>query len=209
MMITVYGRNTSVNVQAVMWCIAELGLDHERLDFGGAFGKTDTAEYRAMNPNGLVPTIKDERNGGLGERGDCAVSGLQIWRRGILAARSGQAGAARHVGGMDALDDLSGFHLDSVYSDGSHGEIGARTMRAVAAAEVRLKANWALLDARIGKGPWLNGGALLVCRHWLRRDACTGCSHLSIDRPDVPNVQAYYERLLARPAYAPHVADFI
>ena len=44
MMITVYGRNTSVNVQTVMWCIAELGLDHERIDYGAAVGKTETAE---------------------------------------------------------------------------------------------------------------------------------------------------------------------
>ena len=58
-MITVWGRKTSSNVQAVMWALAELGLDCERLDVGGAFGGTDTPEYRAMNPNGLVPTIRD------------------------------------------------------------------------------------------------------------------------------------------------------
>ena len=59
-MITVWGRKTSVNVQTVMWALAELGLECERLDFGGAFGGTDTAEYRAMNPNGLVPVIRDK-----------------------------------------------------------------------------------------------------------------------------------------------------
>jgi len=58
-MIQVYGRDSSANVQAVMWCVAELGLEHERLDVGGSFGGTDTAEYRAMNPMGLVPVLKD------------------------------------------------------------------------------------------------------------------------------------------------------
>lgn len=58
-MITVFGRDSSANVQAVMWCIAELGLEHERVDVGGSFGGTDTAEYRAMNPMGLVPVLKD------------------------------------------------------------------------------------------------------------------------------------------------------
>ncbi|MBT3536888.1 MAG: glutathione S-transferase, partial [Rhodospirillaceae bacterium] len=38
-MLKVYGRNNSVNVQKVMWLIGELGLDHERLDVGGAFGQ--------------------------------------------------------------------------------------------------------------------------------------------------------------------------
>jgi glutathione S-transferase len=31
-MLHVWGRKTSSNVQALMWCIGELGLDHERYD---------------------------------------------------------------------------------------------------------------------------------------------------------------------------------
>jgi glutathione S-transferase len=58
-MIIVHGRATSSNVQIVMWAIGELGLAYERRDVGGQFGGTDTAEYRAMNPNGRVPTIQD------------------------------------------------------------------------------------------------------------------------------------------------------
>ena len=33
-MLTIYGRHTSSNVQLVMWTLAELGLDCERLDYG-------------------------------------------------------------------------------------------------------------------------------------------------------------------------------
>ena len=58
-MITIYGRATSSNVQLAMWAIGELGLAHERLDFGHRHGGTDTAEYRSMNPNGRVPVMKD------------------------------------------------------------------------------------------------------------------------------------------------------
>ena len=43
----------------VLWGLGELGLPFERIDVGGAFGKTDTAEYRAMNPTGLVPTLQE------------------------------------------------------------------------------------------------------------------------------------------------------
>ncbi len=59
-MIKVWGRNTSSNVQKVMWAIGEIGLPHERIDIGGAFGKNRDAEYLAMNPNGLVPTLEEE-----------------------------------------------------------------------------------------------------------------------------------------------------
>jgi predicted ester cyclase len=51
----VHGRATSSNVQAVMWGIAELGLEVERRDVGGRFGGNDTPEFLAMNPMGLCP----------------------------------------------------------------------------------------------------------------------------------------------------------
>ncbi|NND48728.1 MAG: glutathione S-transferase family protein [Rhizobiales bacterium] len=53
------GRTTSGNVQKPMWILAELGLEHERIDIGGDFGGNDTPEYLAMNPNGRVPTLID------------------------------------------------------------------------------------------------------------------------------------------------------
>ena len=59
-MLRVWGRLSSVNVQKVVWCCDELGLAHERIDAGGKFGRNDTPEYLAMNPNGLVPVIDDD-----------------------------------------------------------------------------------------------------------------------------------------------------
>ena len=59
-MIKVWGRNTSSNVQKVMWAVGEIGLSHERIDIGGPFGKNREATYLAMNPNGLVPTLEEE-----------------------------------------------------------------------------------------------------------------------------------------------------
>ena len=60
MTLRIWGRLSSVNVQKVVWCCDELGLAYERLDAGGAFGRNDTPEYLAMNPNGLVPVIEDD-----------------------------------------------------------------------------------------------------------------------------------------------------
>ena len=56
---TIWGRANSVNVQKVLWCLAELDLAYERIDAGMAFGKNDQPEYLAMNPNGRVPTLVD------------------------------------------------------------------------------------------------------------------------------------------------------
>jgi glutathione S-transferase len=59
-MMKIWGRNTSANVQKVMWALGELGLEAERIDVGGAFGKNRDAPYLAMNPNGLVPTLEED-----------------------------------------------------------------------------------------------------------------------------------------------------
>src|SRR5437588_12573952 len=59
-MLRIWGRNTSINVQKVLWAIGELGVAHERIDVGGSFGKNDEPEYLAKNPNGLVPTLEEE-----------------------------------------------------------------------------------------------------------------------------------------------------
>jgi glutathione S-transferase len=57
--LTIWGRANSVNVQKVLWCLAELDLAYDRIDAGMAFGKNDQPEYLAMNPNGRVPTLVD------------------------------------------------------------------------------------------------------------------------------------------------------
>ena len=56
----VWGRATSSNVMKAIWALEEFGLPYERIDVGGSFGKTDTPEYRAMNPTGLVPTLQED-----------------------------------------------------------------------------------------------------------------------------------------------------
>ena len=59
-MLRIWGRISSVNVQKVVWAADEMGLAYERLDAGGAFGIVQTPEYKAMNPNSLIPVIEDD-----------------------------------------------------------------------------------------------------------------------------------------------------
>ena len=58
-MLTIYGRTNSVNVQKVLWCLAELELPYTRIDAGLEHGKNDEPWYLTLNPNGQVPLLQD------------------------------------------------------------------------------------------------------------------------------------------------------
>ncbi|MBT5569796.1 MAG: glutathione S-transferase [Alphaproteobacteria bacterium] len=60
-MLKILGRATSTNVQKVLWFCDAQGIeyDHDN-DIGGAFGRNNSAEYLAMNPNGRVPVVIDD-----------------------------------------------------------------------------------------------------------------------------------------------------
>ncbi len=58
-MLTIYGRTNSVNVQKVLWCLAELDLPYTRIDAGLEHGKNTEPWYLALNPNGRVPLLVD------------------------------------------------------------------------------------------------------------------------------------------------------
>ena len=59
-MLIIWGRDNSVNVQKALWFCEEAGVAYERRDAGLNFGVVNTDTYRALNPNGLVPTIDDD-----------------------------------------------------------------------------------------------------------------------------------------------------
>ncbi|MFZ1092847.1 MAG: glutathione S-transferase N-terminal domain-containing protein [Xanthobacteraceae bacterium] len=58
-MIRLLGRQTSGNVQKVIFCLEEIRLPYVREDYGRQFGNTSTGEYRKLNPNAKVPTLID------------------------------------------------------------------------------------------------------------------------------------------------------
>ena len=87
-MLRIWGRANSINVQKVLWCCHELCVEYERIDAGNDFGVTHTPEYRAMNPNGLVPTIDD--------------SDIQLWESNVIVRYLAQ----KHGGGWLCPADL-------------------------------------------------------------------------------------------------------
>lgn len=202
-MLTIWGRNTSSNVQIVMWAVGELGLAHERIDWGGAFGGNDDPEYLKLNPNGLIPTVRD---------GDVVV-----WESGAilryLAARYGDAGFWPADPATRAPLDMWAEWIKTSLAPPLTHQIFWQLVRTPAAERnraliedgvARVKRLAGLLDARIGAGPYLNGETLcfadIMAGHLLYRYFT-----LDFDRADTPNLAAYYQRLTERPAYREHV----
>ena len=55
----IWGRLNSINVQKVLWLCEDLKIPFERTDAGMQYGVNKTQSYLQLNPNGLVPVIKD------------------------------------------------------------------------------------------------------------------------------------------------------
>lgn len=58
-MIRILGRQTSGNVQKVLFLLEEIALTYVREDYGRQFNNTNTDAYRRLNPNMKVPTLVD------------------------------------------------------------------------------------------------------------------------------------------------------
>jgi glutathione S-transferase len=203
-MITVWGRATSSNVQIVMWALAEIGLDCKRIDAGHSFGGLDTAEYRAMNPNGLVPTLIDGDEEPLWES-------AAIVR--YLGAKYGsEAFWPRDPAERARLDKWAEWIKTSFGPAFLPSIFWALLQRpenrdkaAFAAAEQKVKPLARMLDARLAEGrPYLRGEepcfADIIVGTLLYRYFT-----LDFERAETPNLRGYYDRLCARPAYAEHV----
>jgi glutathione S-transferase len=68
-MLTLYGDLDSGNVYKVRLLLAQLGIAHRRVDTTQNRGETATAEFRAINPIGKIPTIVFDDGRMLSESG--------------------------------------------------------------------------------------------------------------------------------------------
>lgn len=57
-MIEIFGRQTSYNVQKVLWLADELALDYVHTEVGGKHGGNDSESFLAINPLGKVPVLR-------------------------------------------------------------------------------------------------------------------------------------------------------
>jgi glutathione S-transferase len=199
-MLTIWGRTNSLNVQKVMWTVAELGLPHRRIDAGLQFGVNNTPEYRAMNPNGLVPVIDDD--------------GFVLWESNVivryLAARYGGDLMPSDVRQRALAERWMDWQTNGLYPAMVPVFVAlVRTppeKRDPAVVESGRKATerWlTVLDMALASRDYVNGAALTVgdipvgvaVNRWYR---------MPVAREPHPNVEAWLERLRARPGFAKH-----
>ena len=201
-MLRIWGRTNSINVQKVMWAVGELGLEHERIDAGGQFGRLDTPEYGALNPNRLVPTVED--------------GGVVLWESNAcvryLAARYGAGGLwpedAALRSGSDRWMDWQITRLQADMTVVFWGLIRTpaekRDMAAINAATTRLGEVWRVLDHHLASRLFVAGDHLTMGDIPVGA-MCYRYQQLPIERPKLPNLEAWYGRLRERAPYREHV----
>jgi len=198
----IWGRANSINVMKVLWCADECGVKYDREDVGGAFGKNDQPWYLKMNPNGVVPTIDD--GGHIIWESNSAVRYLSAtYAAGSLWPRD-PADRSEADRWMDWQLSTISECMRIVFWGLIRTPPEKRDMAAIKKAAEDAGKLWGRLDG------WLEGKKYVAGAHFTMGDIPVGCfAHrwfaLDIARPELKNVQAWYARLQARPAYAKHV----
>ena len=201
-MLKILGRSSSINVQKVMWCAAELGAEVERIDIGGKYGGNDTPEYLGLNPNGLVPTMED---------GEVALWESNTIVRYLAETRGSPPWFATDPAGRGLASQWMDWYLTRMHPPMTVIFMGqVRTAPEDRDREAEKKAAeqagqmWRLVEAQLEKHDFITGDEPTI------GDIPIGCSVnrwylLDVDRPALPGLEAYYERLKERPAYREHV----
>ncbi len=204
-MLKIWGRNTSSNVQKVMWAIGEIGVAHERIDVGGPFGQNREPPYLAMNPNGVVPTLEED-------------DGFILWESNAIVRYL----AAKHrTGGLEPADMRTRFSaerwMDWQSSVANPAIIPVfwgllrtppekRDLNAIAAAKIKCEDALRIMDAQLAKTRFMAGDDFsygdiplgpFVYRYF----------RLVPDHPPLPNVERWYADITARPMFKQHILD--
>lgn len=200
-MLKIWGRKNSINVQKVLWACGELALPVERIDAGMAFGVNNTPEYKTMNPNGLVPLMSDD--------------GFLLWEsHAIVRYLARQYGlgtlcpadprnAADADRWMEWFSTTLWLNLKPVFWNLVRVPPEKRDMPLVASSLTLLTANFQLVDAWLARRDYMAGDAFSM------GDIPMGVSafrwyNMAIERPALKNLDAWYARLCARPAFQQH-----
>lgn len=203
-MLTVWGRKSSSNVQALMWCIGELNLQYERHEVGYIHGGNDTPEFLAMNPNGTIPVLRED-------------GGEPLWETGaILRTLAGRHGTApfwpREGAERARVDKWAEWAKVSfapkfavpIFWQVIRTAPSKRNPAAISAAVAALTPILAIAEAQLARGAYLAGADFTLADiqfgHLLYR-----YFDIPIERQTFPALRRYYDTLVQRPPFREHV----
>lgn len=201
-MIEVWGRANSVNVQKVLWCLDELAVPFERYDAGGLYGGNKEPDFLSRNPAGLVPLISDD--------------GFDLWESNTivryLCAKYGDGGLWPEDPAKRALaDKWMDYQLGTVFPAFRGALLGlvrtppeGRDPAAIAASARATADTLAVVNTNLKDRDYVAGDSLTA------GDIALGSTvyrwlNLEIERPSLPSLEAWHDRLSERPAYRRNV----
>jgi glutathione S-transferase len=197
-MIEVWGRRSSSNVQKVIWALDEMGLEFSRHAAGGSFGGNRDPEYLKMNPNGLVPVLRD---------GDVTMFESNAIVR-YLAARHGDGTLrpkdAKSLAAAEQWMEWQNLNVVPPISAIFWNEVrvpkAERNDKAIAAAEANLVKTLPIAENALASSRWFAGDSfsfgdiVMGVLYW--RYYKVGGNTL-----DLPNIKRWFGALQQRPAY--------
>jgi glutathione S-transferase len=201
-MLQVLGKLGSINVRKVLWTCEELGLPVQVEEWGAGHRPTQTPDFLALNPNGLVPVLRD---------GDFVLwESNSICR--YLAAREGRVDLLpadpRGHAVVEHWMDWQATELNNAWRHAFMGLVRQSPAHSDAAAIAQSVAEFhrhmAMLDAQLQ-----HTGAFATGPQFTLADVVLGLSvhrwhSIPMERPRLPAVAAYYERLTERPGFRLH-----
>jgi len=194
--IRLLGRQTSGNVQKVIFCLEELGVPYSREDYGRQFGNTLTDAYRKLNPNAKVPTLID---------GDLVIWESHTILRYLAAvhrpALAGTTPAERTMveRWMDWLLGALNTPYVAVFKDAKKAP--AERAPDFAAQSADLVSQLKILDGHIAERDWFALDRFTIA------DMALGtivkrCLEFPIERPACSELKRWQAAIDARPAFA-------
>jgi len=201
-MLKIWGRASSSNVQKVLWCCAELEIAFERVDLGGPFGGNQDPEYLRLNPNGLVPTVKDGDLIMWESNTICRY--LATMNRGERLYPSDPAARTHVERWMDWQLAVVGPPMGTLLFGLIRTKPENRDQAAIEAARRRALSAWTIVEDAVASQPYLAGGELTLAEIVLGTQIYRWFS-FPIERPNLPNLRAWYDRMRQRPGFKTHI----
>ncbi|MDF3865268.1 glutathione S-transferase [Pseudomonas denitrificans (nom. rej.)] len=201
-MLRILGRASSINVRKVLWTCAELNLPYEREDWGTGFRSTASAEFIALNPNAMVPVLVDGDFVLWESNAICGYLATQYPQGELLPTSPRERALVEQWMGWQATELNNAWRyvfMARVRNSPSHTDESA-----IALSEAQWNHCMALLDRQLERtGAFATGACFSLA------DVVLGLSvnrwYLTpMQRPELPAVAAYYERLSERPGFLLH-----